>query len=229
MSATNDAPACEAAERPPAITGSLTLLFGTAVGVIVTNLFAPQTLVGLIGPSLGFDAASGGLVAMATLLGYAMGLFLLVPLADLLENRALILRMLACAALAAGAAALAPTAAALLIARFALGAACSAIQILVPIAASMAPPESRGRVIGDVMSGLMIGILLSRPLASLIADAWGWRAFYGASAAAVAGLTLVLSLRLPPRQPASQSSYAALIASLWRLLRAEPTLRRRAR
>ena len=230
MSATDDAAAaCEAAEREPAnaITSPLTLLFAVAVGVIVTNLFASQTLIGLIGPSLGFDAA-GGLIATATLLGYAAGLFLLVPLADLLENRRLIVRMLACAALVAGAAALAPTASSLLIALFVLGAACSAIQILVPIAASMAPPERRGRVIGDVMSGLMIGILLSRPLASLIADEFGWRAFYGLSAVAMTMLVLVLAMRLPQRRPVAQSGYRALIASLWRLLRAEPVLRRRA-
>ena len=224
---TNDA---RLAERPPAatITGPQTLLFAAAVGIIVTNLFAPQTLVGLIGPSLGADAASVGLVAMATLLGYAAGLFFLVPLADLLENRALILRMLIAAALAAGVAASTPTAAALLIVLFILGAACSAIQILVPIAASMAPPGQDGRVIGDVMSGLMAGILLARPLASLIADAWGWRAFYGVSAAALVVLVCVLAFTLPQRRPAAKSSYGALIASLLDLLRDEPLLRRRA-
>ncbi len=210
------------------ISGSQTLLFATAVGVIVTNLFAPQTLVGLIGPSLGANAASVGLVAMATLLGYAAGLFFLVPLADLAENRALILRMLIAAAVAAGSAALAPTAAALLIVLFILGAACSAIQILVPIAASMAPPGQDGRVIGDVMSGLMVGILLARPLASLVADAWGWRAFYGLSAAALVLLACVLAFTLPRRRPAARTSYGALIASLFDLLRDEPVLRRRA-
>ena len=210
------------------ITGPQTLLFATAVGIIVTNLFAPQTLVGLIGPSLGASAASVGFVAMATLLGYAAGLFFLVPLADLAENRTLILRMLAAAALAAGVATMAPTAGSLLIVLFILGAACSAIQILVPIAASMAPPGEAGRVIGDVMSGLMVGILLARPLASLIADAWGWRAFYGLSAAALVVLACVLAFTLPRRRPAVRSSYGALIASLFDLLRDEPVLRRRA-
>ncbi|MGO4740471.1 MFS transporter [Bosea sp. 2KB_26] len=210
------------------ITGPQTVLFATAVGIIVTNLFAPQTLVGLIGPSFGVDAAGFGLVAMATLLGYAAGLFFLVPLADLAENRALILRMLIAAAMAAGIATLAPTANALLIVLFVLGAACSAIQILVPIAASMAPPGQDGRVIGDVMSGLMVGILLARPLASLVADAWGWRAFYGLSAASLILLACVLAVSLPRRLPAARTSYGALIASLLGLLRDEPMLRRRA-
>jgi len=224
---TNDGQLCE---RLPAstITGPQTLLFAASTGIIVTNLFAPQTLVGLIGPSLGASAASVGLVAMATLLGYAAGLFFLVPLADLAENRALILRMLVAAALAAGVAAFAPTIASLLIVLFVLGAACSAIQILVPIAASMAPPGAAGRVIGDVMSGLMIGILLARPLASLVAGAWGWRAFYGLSAAALVLLACVLAFTLPRRRPEAKFPYGALIASLFGLLRDEPMLRRRA-
>ncbi|WP_245470643.1 MFS transporter, partial [Mesorhizobium sp. M2C.T.Ca.TU.002.02.1.1] len=176
------------------MTRSQTLLFAASVGIIVTNLFAPQTLVGLIGPSLGAAASESGLVSMATLLGYAAGLFLLVPLSDLVENRVLVLRMLAVAALAAAVASFAPAAASLLAMLFVLGAACSCIQVLVPVAASMAPPGQDGRVIGDVMSGLMIGILLSRPIASLVADAFGWRAFYGISAAALALLAILLGL-----------------------------------
>lgn len=215
-------------QRPAALSGPLTALFATAVGVIVTNLFAPQTLVGLIGPSLGLEAAANGLVAMATLLGYAAGLFLLVPLADLFENRGLVVRMLGCSIIAAGLAALAPSGAALLVILFALGASCSAIQVLVPIAASMAPPDRRGQVIGDVMGGLMVGILLSRPIASLVADAWGWRVFYAISAVAMALPTALLAMWLPRHKPMGQTSYPALIASLWRLLRSEPVLRQRA-
>ncbi|MDR6290162.1 putative MFS family arabinose efflux permease [Inquilinus ginsengisoli] len=210
------------------LTRPLILLFAVSVGIIVTNVFAPQTLVGLIGPAFGLTTAGSGLVATATLLGYAAGLFLLVPLADLVENRWLIVRMLGCAAACAGLVTLAPTAAALLAILFLLGAACSAIQILVPIAASMAPPERRGRVIGDVMSGLMVGILLSRPLASAVADGFGWRAFYAGSGLVMGLLTLVLALRLPRRRPAGRIGYAALIASLWHLLRTETVLRTRA-
>ncbi|MDX8494896.1 MFS transporter [Mesorhizobium sp. VK22B] len=220
------------AERPSetdgTITRSQTLLFAASVGIIVTNLFAPQTLVGLIGPSLGAAASESGLVSMATLLGYAAGLFFLVPLSDLIENRALVLRMLSAAALAAAIASFAPSASSLLAVLFVLGAACSCIQVLVPVAASMAPPGQDGRVIGDVMSGLMIGILLSRPLASFVADAFGWRAFYGISAAALALLAILLGLTLPRRRPLAHSSYAALLVSLFELLRQEPVLRRHA-
>ncbi|MGY5777761.1 MFS transporter [Rhizobium sp. LEGMi135b] len=205
-----------------------TLLFAIATGVIIINLFAPQTLVGIIGPSLGFSESGAGLVAMASLLGYATGLFFLVPLADLMENRRLVLRMLVSALVMAIAAAFAPTGWSLLIFLFLLGAACSAIQILVPIAAAMAPPEHRGRVIGNVMSGVMVGILVSRPLASLIADFWGWRSFYAMSAVTLALLAAVLALRLPERRPLVSASYGALIGSLFDLLREEPVLRLRA-
>ncbi|HLJ70088.1 MAG TPA: MFS transporter [Roseiarcus sp.] len=203
-------------------------LFAIATGVIVTNLFAPQTLIGLIGATLRLSPAAGGFAAMTTLLGYAAGLFLLVPLADLRENRRLVVIMIAAAAASALAAALASNGGALLAALFGLGAASSAIQILVPLAAAMASADTRGRVIGDVMGGLMIGILLSRPIASAIADAYDWRAFYGLSAAAMAILAISLAALLPERKPSQSTSYAALIASLWSLLRAEPVLRRRA-
>jgi predicted MFS family arabinose efflux permease len=210
------------------ITGPTTLLFACATGVIVTNLFAPQPLTGLIGPSLGLSLSAAGSVSMLTLLGYATGLFFLVPLADLITNRPLILLMLCAAVATAMVAAVAPNAAVFLPTTFALGVACSAIQMLVPVAASMASPEQRGRIIGDVMSGLMIGILLSRPLASIVADSFGWRAFYAISAAGMAAMTLVLVWQLPNRHPMQRGTYVALIASLWTLLRTEPVLRRRA-
>jgi len=210
------------------ISGPLTFLFALSTGVIVVNLFAPQILVGDIGPSLGFSSVAAGLIATATLLGYATGLFLLVPLADLVENRRLVLALVACAAVMAMAAAAAQTGSMLLICLFFLGCACSAIQILVPIAASMAPAERRGRVIGNVMSGLMVGILVSRPIAGVIADASGWRSLYVVSAAAMALLAAVLGARLPDCRPAETSGYGALIASLWHLLLQEPVLRIRA-
>lgn len=210
------------------ITPALILLFAVTTGVIVTNLFAPQTLIGLIGPSLGLSDSHAGFAVMAPLIGYSAGLFFLVPLADLVENRKLVLLVLSAAVVAAGASALAPDIATLLIALFILGMTCSVIQVLVPIAAALAAPERRGSVIGDVMSGLMTGILLSRPLASFLAAHWGWRAFYGTSAAAMALIGIVLVFCLSPRRPASTTPYPALIASLWTLFRSEKLLRQRA-
>jgi len=207
---------------------SLIWLGAITTGVVVTNLFVPQILVGLIGRSLAMTAVQAGLVSTLTLLGYALGLVLLVPLVDLVENRRLILRTLGCAILAALATALAPTPSLLLLATFVLGASCAAIQMMVPLVASMVAPERRGQAIGEVMGGLMIGILLSRPAASLIADLSSWRAYYLASAILMTLLAGALGRYLPTLQPAARVGYVGLLRSFPKLLREEPVLRVRA-
>lgn len=217
--------ACESdLERAPS-DRTFVLLAATISAVVATNLFAPQILVGPIGSSLGMTAQQSGIVSSLTFLGYASGLFLLVPLADVLENKRLILFTLTANILAAFMTAAAPTPELLLPAVFVLGVSCAAIQMLIPLVASMAPSTERGRVIGEVMSGVMVGILLSRPLASLIAQAWSWRSFYGASGLATGLLTAALVGRLPRLRPAAQVGYLRLILSFWILLREEKVLR----
>ncbi|ANN77497.1 MFS transporter [Bordetella flabilis] len=215
-------------DRPRATHTAPVFLFAVATGVIVTNLFAPQTLVNIIGSDLGFPPAWASLVATASLIGYAAGLIFLVPLADMMENRRLVLRMIVAAVLAGGTVGLARNGVVLLGLLFLLGAACSAIQILVPLAASMVPAEQSGRVIGNVMSGVLVGILVSRPLASIVAGAWGWRSFYAASVCSLSMILIVLAIRLPRRHPAAAGRYGPLLASLWHLLRDERVLRARA-
>ncbi|TXH39162.1 MAG: MFS transporter [Rhodospirillaceae bacterium] len=205
-----------------------TWFFAMAGAVVVLNLFSAQPLVDVIGPAIGLAPSAYGLVSMLTLLGYAAGLILLVPMVDLTENRRLILQMLVGDVLALTVAALAQQSWIFLAASFALGMTMSVIQMLVPLAASLSPESQRGRVVGNVMSGLMLGIMLSRPLASLIAEYLGWRSVYGLSAIAVALLVVALTLRLPRRRPAPGLSYAALIGSLWTLMRSEKVLRLRA-
>ncbi len=210
------------------LTTGMTLFFSATVGLIVVNLFAAQPLTAPIAASLQLPHALSGLISMLPQLGYAAGLVLLVPLSDLIENRRLIVRtLLACAALLA-VPLFAHSAWVCLAALFLAGATSSVIQMLVPMAASMAPEAQRGRAVGNVMSGLMLGILLSRPLASLIAGSAGWRSFYGAAALIDALLAAVLALRLPQRTPHVHTRYAALLRSLWTLLVTEPVLQRRA-
>ena len=214
--------------EPSRMPGGLTLFFAVAAGVIVLSLYASQPLAGIIGPSLGLGGTDTGLVTTITLLGYAGGLFLIVPLTDLVENRALITRTLSAAVAALAGAAAAPSALLFLVASFFVGVSASAIQMLVPTAAALAPASERGRVVGNVMGGLMLGILLSRPAASLVAEYAIWRWFYGILAALVALLTIVLGRVVPKRRPAQRASYLQLIASLLALLGQEPVLRRRA-
>ncbi|MEO6919449.1 MAG: MFS transporter [Collimonas sp.] len=210
------------------ISAALQILFAAAVGITVINLFATQTLIAPIAAALGLDSRLSGMVAMLPQLGYAAGLILLVPLADLLENRQLIVRLLACCALALAVATVSTSGWVFLLAIFLAGSASSAIQIMVPLAALMACEAHRGRVVGNVMSGLMLGILLSRPLASLLVDIGGWRLLYLVLTASVALVAVTLSRTLPMRQPVAGLPYMALIKSLWNLLLSQPVLRRRA-
>src|SRR6266702_3655474 len=189
------------ADTPHRLTTLMTVFFATAVGVMVMNLFAAQPLTGAISGSLHLAPEFAGLVAMLPQLGYAAGLVLLVPLCDLLENRRLIVRTLAYCASFLAIAMLTDSREVFLVAVFLAGAASSVIQMLVPMAASMAPESHRGRAVGNVMSGLMLGILLSRPAASVIAGSVGWRAFYGVAALIDALLAVVLYMKLPARQP----------------------------
>lgn len=227
MSVVNEI-ADETERAEPTITPVPVALFALAVGIMVTNLFAPQTMLTAIADTFHLANSYAGLVAMVTLLGYSAGLFLLVPLADLYENRLLVLVMLFMAAVSAGAIPFTASGYLLFPLLFLLGASCSAIQILVPIAASMALPERRGRVIGDIMGGLMVGILLARPAASFLQDIWGWQAFYLASAGTTLVLTALLAIKLPTRVPDRETGYIGLIASLADLLSTQPVLRQRA-
>ncbi|RQU30593.1 MFS transporter [Burkholderia cenocepacia] len=222
------APVSPAVAAPPALSTGMTLFFAATVGVIVMDLFAAQPLTGPISADLHLPPGLAGLVAMLPQLGYAAGLALLVPLVDLLENRRLIVATLAVCAAALALPAFTQSGTVFLLATLAAGAASSVIQMLVPMAASMAPEAQRGRAVGNVMSGLMLGILLSRPLASLIAGSAGWRAFYLLAALADAAIAVVLALRLPARTPSITASYRALLASMGRLLADEPVLRRHA-
>ncbi|MBR8043263.1 MFS transporter [Burkholderia cenocepacia] len=222
------APVSPAVAARPALSTGMTLFFAATVGVIVMDLFAAQPLTGPISADLHLPPGLAGLVAMLPQLGYAAGLALLVPLVDLLENRRLIVATLAVCAAALALPAFTQSGAVFLLATLAAGAASSVIQMLVPMAASMAPDAQRGRAVGNVMSGLMLGILLSRPLASLIAGSAGWRAFYLLAALADAAIAVVLALRLPARTPSITASYRALLASMGRLLADEPVLRRHA-
>jgi predicted MFS family arabinose efflux permease len=219
---------------PPAIaqrqelSAGLTALFALSVGVVVLSLYASQPIIGLIQSSFGLTTPKAGLVTTFTLLGYASGLLLLVPLTDLVENRRLIITTLAIDVVALAAVAHAPNVPLFFVACYVSGVTTSAIQMLVPVAAQLSPEARRGRVVGNVMSGLMLGILLSRPIVSLFAEIAGWRSFYSTLASIIAILAVLLSIVLPRRRPSTSHGYASLIASMLTILKEEPVLRRRA-
>jgi predicted MFS family arabinose efflux permease len=153
---------------------------------------------------------------------------MLVPLGDLTENRRLVLRTLCGASVALMLAATAPSAPIFLVSALLLGLGASATQMIIPIAAHLAGDAERGRIVGAVMSGLLVGILLSRPASSLIADGFGWRAVFVAWAVIMLAVALMLYRVLPQRTPDHRQSYGALLGSLWALFASEQVLRRRA-
>ncbi len=211
-----------------AMPGWLTLLLATSCALIIANLYYAQPLVGPISASLGLSPQAAGLVVTVTQLGYGAGLLLLVPLADLMENRRLVVLCLVGTVLALAGAALSRTAAPFLTFAALMGLCCVSIQVLVPYAAHLAPEASRGRVVGNVMSGVMLGIMLARPVSSFGASILPWHEVFALSAALMAALAAVLWFTLPERRPASGLRYGALLGSMAALLRDTPVLQRRA-
>src|SRR5579872_271812 len=206
----------------------MTFLLAVGCGLLAANIYYAQPLIGLIAPSIGLDDKAASLIVTFTQGGFCAGLALLVPLGDLVENRALIVTTLCVLVIALLGAALAPSAWLFLAACLFIGLLSVAAQMLVPIAAHLAPDASRGRIVGNVMSGLLTGIMLARPVSSLIANALGWRAVFGLAALAIAALAVVLRSLLPRREPKADHSYFELIGSMGSLFRNYPLLRRRA-
>lgn len=207
---------------------STVLLFALACGLVAANLYYAQPLTAAIAADVGLAAPAASLIVTLTQVGYCLGLLLLVPLGDLLENRRLIAGTLLATTAAVALAAGAGQAPLLLAAAFAIGLSSVVVQMLVPMAAHLAPEATRGRVVGTVMSGLLGGIMLARPVSSLIAGSLGWRAVFAGSAVAMLALAALLWRLLPRRQPPPGPAYGALLASMWRLWRETPLLRRRA-
>jgi len=203
-------------------------MYALCVGLVVLPLYSPQVLAPMLVSDLGLDGVAAGAFPMLSLAGYALGLLLLVPLADVAENRRLVCTMLFIGAAVLGGAATAGSALYLGVMVFAAGACCSGIQILVPMAVHRVHEAERGRMIGTVMSGLMMGILCSRPIASIAAQHAGWRAVFVGYAVVFGLCAATLYLCLPPRRPAAASGYVDLIGSMWGLAKSQPVLRRRA-
>ncbi|MDQ1852061.1 MFS transporter [Bacillus stercoris] len=210
------------------ISPSLTLLLATACGIIVANLYYAQPLVGLISKAIGLSPSSAGLIVTLTQIGYVAGLLFLVPLGDIIENKKLVVASLLLSAAALTLTAFIKHGALFLAASFFIGLGSIAAQVLVPFASYLASDAARGRVVGNVMSGLLLGIMLSRPISSLVADIWGWNAIFALSAIVSVVLAIVLSKVLPARKPTTNTNYTALLGSMWKLLRTTPVLRRRA-
>ena len=223
-----DAAALQPGERPEGIPKWLVRVIALGCGLMAANIYYAQPLVELISASLGLPREASGLVVTCSQIGYGVGLAFVVPLGDLIENRRLVIATSSIAIVALVVAALAPNAAIYLIAAVFIGLGSVTVQILVPYAAHLSPESTRGHVVGSVTSGLMLGIMMARPLASFIADLLSWHAVFLASAAAVLALVILMRAALPPRQPEHELSYGQLMKSMITLVRTSDILRRRA-
>ncbi|HTF53206.1 MAG TPA: MFS transporter [Pseudonocardia sp.] len=204
------------------------LVLAISCGLAVANIYYAQPLLAPIATTFKVSNGTAALVVTVTQFGYALGMLVLLPMGDLLENRALAARTLLVTAVALGAAAVVPNFGLFLAMSVLIGVASVVAQILIPLAAHLAPEAQRGRVVGTVMTGLLLGILLARTVASLVAAVWGWRAIYVISGVLMLGVSILLVRMLPRWKPDHTSTYPRLLASTLRLVREEPVLRRRA-
>ena len=216
------------AEPSHPLTLALVGLLAAGAGLSVAALYYSQPMLGELQSDIGASARQVGLVPTLTQLGYAAGIFLLAPLGDRFDRRRIILAKataLCVALLAAGASS---SIAMLLVASLAVGLAATLAQDIVPAAATLAPEAQRGRIVGTVMTGLLLGILLSRVVSGFVAANFGWRAMFVAAAVSIAAFAAVAWRALPRFKPTTRLHYAALLASSAQLWRRYGALRRAA-
>jgi predicted MFS family arabinose efflux permease len=219
-------PAGDAATAEARLPASLVLLLASGAGLAVASLYYSQPMLGVLGADIGASARSIGFVPTLTQLGYALGILLLAPLGDRYDRRTIIVAKAAALVLALLVAAAAPTIGVLLAASLAIGVAATLAQDIVPAAATLAPAAHRGKVVGTVMTGLLLGILMSRVVSGFVAEHFGWRSMFVAAAASMALIGTAARFGLPKFLPTTHLGYAALLGSLAALWQRHAALRR---
>ena len=198
---------------------------GLACAVGVSTMYYNQPLLEEIGRTYGATAGETGFVAVATQVGYALGLLCFVPLGDVLERRGLMMRMYAAVAVGLVLVAMAPSLAWMIIGSVVIGALASVTHVALPIAPDLVSHEQRGRAIGTVMTGLLLGILLARTFAGWVSRIHGWRYVF-VVAAVMNAIFVPLLWRIMPKLPPKQElKYSDAMRSLWTLYRTQPLLR----
>lgn len=207
---------------------SLILLMSIATGLAVASNYYAQPLLDTIARNFSLSASTAGFIVTAAQLGYAAGLLFLVPLGDMFERRMLIVSM---TLLAAGGMLI--TASSQSLGMLILGTALTGLfsvvaQILVPLAATLATPDKRGKVVGTIMSGLLLGILLARTVAGLLANLGGWRTVFWVASVLMALMAIALWRGLPKMKSDTHLNYPQLLGSVFSLFIHDKLLRTRA-
>ncbi|MEV4075236.1 MFS transporter [Nonomuraea fuscirosea] len=215
--------------HPGGLSRWLLLLMSAATGLAVAGNYFAQPLLDLIGRELGLGPTTAALTVTAAQAGYALGLILLVPLGDLMERRRLAVALYAATAVFLLVSATAADGTVLLISTALTGLASVGAQVVVPFAATLADPAERGRVVGTVMTGLILGLLLARTASGTLSELGGWRTVYWVNAALMALTAVLLRVFLPRLGgDGGRLSYPALLRSTLSMFRLEPLLRWRA-
>ena len=212
-------------QTPSSLRPGLTFGMAAAAGIAVANIYYNQPMLGIIEQDFAGSGATA-LIPTATQLGYAISLFLLLPLGDLLDQKRLIVGQFAVLAAALALAAMAPSAPVLVLASLIVGMAATVAQQIVPLAAHLAPPLRRGATVGIVTGGVLAGILLSRTLGGFVSAHGGWRAMFWLAVPMALGAAALMAAILPNRPAAASISYGAALRSLLDLWREQPALRR---
>lgn len=200
-------------------------LLGLACAVGVSTIYLNQPLLLEMGQTYGATPGHTGFVATATQVGYAFGMLLFVPLGDLLERRSLMMRMYAAVSVALLLVAMAPTLPWLIVGSVVIGLFASVTHIALPIAPDLVGHEERGRAIGIVMTGLLLGILLARTFAGFVSGIHGWRWVFVLAAVLNGAFVPLLWRRMPELPPKQRLGYGEAMRSLWTLWRTQPLLR----
>jgi predicted MFS family arabinose efflux permease len=203
---------------------TLITILTIGVGGLVANLYYAQPLVSSIAPALGITPDIAGSIVSVTQIGYGVGLFFLVPIADLVENRRLVLTLLGLTILALLGVGTSANAGLFFVASFLIGVCATGAQVLLPFVAYLVPEERRGRVVGKVMAGILTGIMLARPAALFISASFGWRTVFFVSAGLMLLIGLLLFRMMPTHRPASGLKYSRAITTMVRLPARMPEL-----
>ena len=214
-----------AASAPPVLTPALRIAMSVACGTAIANIYYSQPLLPQIARDLHATVRGIGILPTLTQVGFALGVFLLAPLGDVLERKRLVLATLVLVTLSLVAAAIAPNLPFLAVASFAIGITSVISTLVLPFAVQLSRPEERGATVGSIAGAMLLGVLLSRTLSGVVGGALGWRFMYSLAAVLMVVLALVLRKQLPQSHPSESMKYSALIRSMFGLIRTEPLLR----
>lgn len=212
-------------ESKPTLTRGLLWLMTITTGIVVGNNYYNQPLLGLMAKDFAVTATQISMIAMLTQIGFALGLLFIVPLGDMVRRKKLILYIFVAMILSLFGMVLAPNLPLIYVASFLIGFSSVVPQMFVPLTAELATDEKRSAAIGVVMSGLLLGILLSRVIAGFMGELWGWKMIYYMAIAAMFILMTLLAIKLPDVKPNFTGSYGQLMRSIAHFVRTQPVLR----